>query len=132
VTSIAIADLNGDGKLDVAVSGKLGASVLLNQGNGILGTEVPYYLATGAASIAAADMNGDQKMDLVVLDDSTYGTEVTVLVNDGNGAFGTQKRYPAGASSRVFAATDLNADGRPDVVVSYGGAVTVLFNACMP
>src|SRR5919109_2281828 len=64
--SIAVADFNGDGNLDIAIANRSSndISVLLGKGNGTFNTQVKYSAGTGGpdpVSIAAADLNGDGK-----------------------------------------------------------------------
>ncbi len=66
-SSVTVADLNGDGKPDLAVANQTGTlSVLLNQGNGAFAAAVGYAAGAGPVSVAASDMNGDGKPDLAV------------------------------------------------------------------
>src|SRR5581483_6742235 len=64
--SVAMADLNGDGKADLAVASGTGVSVLLNNGNGTFGAPASYGSGTNPGSVAAGDLNGDGKIDLAV------------------------------------------------------------------
>jgi hypothetical protein len=73
--SVAIGDLNGDGKPDLVVAStntSEGVSVLLGQGNGTFPTAVPYYTG-GAYSVAIGDLNGDGKPDLVAAGHRPFG-----------------------------------------------------------
>jgi Bacterial Ig-like domain (group 3)/FG-GAP-like repeat len=78
-----------------------------------------------AGAVAAADVNGDGKPDLVVVNacgsvsncTSTNGS-VGVLLNNGNGTFGTAVAYSSnGWSPNAVAVADVNGDGKPDIVV---------------
>ena len=140
-SSIAIADLNGDGKPDLVVanadSGNIG--VLLGNGNGTF-QPVTIYGSGGelASSVAIADVNGDGRPDLVVA--SPYGNgngkgTVGVLLGNGDGTFQPAVTYDSGGSSASSVAiADVNSDGRLDLVVTNtygngkdkGGSVGVL------
>src|SRR5580700_5042509 len=69
--SIAVADFNGDGKLDMAVSDETDSqiSVLLNNGDGTFQPTITFagMYGTDFGAIAAGDFNGDGKMDLAVV-----------------------------------------------------------------
>jgi len=134
--SIAVADVNGDGKPDVVVvnecnstpfcSGDGLVAVLLGNGDGTFKTAVTYDSgANGALSVAVADMNGDGKPDLVVTNCSTttncnnYGPgSVAVLLGNGDGTFQTAVVYPTGGDPGSVAVGDLKGDGKLDVVVA--------------
>jgi hypothetical protein len=115
--TVAIGDLNGDGKLDLAVADGAGVAVLLDSGDGSFPT--PHHYETGgfAISVALGDLNGDGKRDLAVGHIATPGRSVSVLVNRGDGSFSPRRPYDAGAAYSV-AMGDLNGDRRPDLVAT--------------
>src|SRR6266511_2449891 len=66
--SVAIADFNGDGKLDLAVANTDtdNVSVLLGNGNGTFSSAQNFAAGDGPQSVAIGDFNGDGKRDLAV------------------------------------------------------------------
>lgn len=124
---VAVADLNHDGKLDLAVanygcSAPEGctvdtgiAGVLLGNGDGTFKAAVPYHVNdSSVSSIAIADLNKDGNPDLIV--GSSRG--VSVLLGNGDGTFQTPTRQSAGTSIVSVAVADLNGDGKLDVVAA--------------
>ena len=127
--SVAAADVNGDTKADVIVAnyGANNVGVLLNTGNGAFVAQVTYSTGSNSRpySVAAADVNGDSKPDIIV---ANYGTSnVGVLLNTGNGTFADQVTYSTGSNSRPYsvAATDVNGDSKPDMIVANNGGRNV-------
>src|SRR5947208_3449203 len=59
--SVAIADMNGDHRLDVVTANSYDstASVLLGAGDGTFAPHVDYAAGSGAVSVALGDVNGD-------------------------------------------------------------------------
>jgi len=112
--SIAVADFNGDGNLDVAelnvAAGTLG--ILTGKGDGTFQAQTTVQLSNGPYAIAAGDFNDDGKPDLAVL----YGGSFNILLGKGDGTFEPQQTYSAG--SWTLAIGDLNGDGKLDVVTS--------------
>ena len=132
-TALTVGDFNGDGKADLAVtvvndfgsSTSDGVSVLQNlgDGTGTFAAARTYILGGSATSIAVGDFNKDGRLDLV-----TTGAEMDVLLNNGDGSFGTvQKVGPAG--SQVIVA-DFNGDGYADLaqIDESGTSIDVLLN----
>ena len=72
--SVAIGDLDGDGKADLAVAnfGSNTVSVLRNQGDGTFAAQVGYAVGDSPRSVALRDLDGDGKADLAV---ANYGVE---------------------------------------------------------
>src|SRR5208282_1700274 len=109
--SVAVADVNGDGKPDLLVANQCASSsncnngsvgVLLGNGDGTFQAAVTY--GSGgyyAESVAVADVNGDGKPDLVVANDCCAGGNgddgsVSVLLGNGDGTFQTAVTYGSG------------------------------------
>jgi hypothetical protein len=114
------ADLNGDGKLDLAGSGLNSATVMLNNGDGTFGPKVSYPAAGQTQDVAAGDFNGDGRTDLAVTID-TPQISLSLLVGNGDGTFGPPVNFPStsGADSPSVLAVDLNNDGKLDLAVMH-------------
>src|SRR5262249_10303038 len=95
-TSVAVADLDGDGKLDLVVAnfGSGDVSVLLGNGDGSFRPQRTYAAGDGPSSVGGADLNGDGRPDLAVANaESERGTEaVTLLFGNGDGSFQSAPR----------------------------------------
>jgi hypothetical protein len=114
--SIAVADLNGDGRLDLAVANNNSDSigVLLGRGDGTFQAAVNYPLEIAPQGIASGDFNGDGKLDLV----AGGGASVSVLIGNGDGTFQAPVNYPAGDDPWSVGVGDFNSDGKLDLIVA--------------
>jgi hypothetical protein len=131
---IAAGDLNGDSKLDLVVlnqdagPGAVSAgsvSVLLGNGDGTFQAPVSYGLVNGqydypvSGVIALGDVTGDHHLDIVVASDQSVGShENTLLLGNGDGTFQTARSFTTTGFARAAVATDLNGDGKADLVVA--------------
>lgn len=114
-----IADMNGDGRLDVVKNENGPATILYNGPNGIFNAMQLVYSGTSYFA-SVNDLNGDGKLDLVLSDDGID----RYLINTGNAQSGqanfTSYTFPSvsggfGSSSRY---ADLNRDGKVDVLIA--------------
>src|SRR5581483_11287271 len=141
-TGLTVADLNKDGKLDVAVTvyywGTAGPGlyVALGVGDGTFQTPVPFattlqdynFDSPYSSFISSADIDGDGNPDLIYTN-SEFGS-VGILFGDGTGSFFDPVEFPSGGYNFGLAIADVNKDGAPDVVTAADdfAGVTVLLN----
>jgi hypothetical protein len=125
--SMALEDLNGDKRADLAIGRGETVSVLINRGDGTFLSPVAYTIGGQPRSLESGDLNGDAKPDLVAL---AGASALSVLLNRGDGTFEAKQNYRSGRTPTSVAIGDLNGDRRPDLAVSNfsGNTVSVLLN----
>ncbi|XQQ06271.1 MAG: FG-GAP-like repeat-containing protein [Leptolyngbya sp. IPPAS B-1204] len=123
---LLVADLNGDGRLDLASAG----GFLLGDGTGKFGA--PVYSST-SAPLVAGDFNGDGRLDFATGVSGGYGPGgVSVLLGNGAGNYSYPAQVTSGATPLDIATGDFNKDGKLDLVtVGYvsGTLLSVALNA---
>jgi hypothetical protein len=130
--AVAAADFNTDGNLDLAVANQCqdtscengSVSVLMGNGDGTFQSAQSFSSAGYETNfVAVGDFNADGNADLALTsqcqDSSCKNGGVSVLLGNGNGTFQTAQSYSSvGFFADSVAVTDLNGDGRADLVVS--------------
>jgi len=118
-----LVDIDGDGKPDVAATTLSGLSVSINSGtpgNISFGTAQLFPISTDFISrVASADMDGDGKPDIVIIHNANPG-RVSILRNTstaGTVSFDPELNFTVGAGLRCVTITDLDGDGKQDLVV---------------
>ena len=135
--SVALGDLDGDGKPDLVVAnyGSFTVSVYRNTsmsgsiGSGSFATKVDFTTGTQPISVALGDLDGDGKLELAV---ANYGSAtVSVFRNTsssgsiGSGSFAPKVDFTTGTGPQSVALGDLDGDGKPELAVANSGSATV-------
>lgn len=120
--SFALADFNGDGKLDLAAanSGSNNIAVSLGNGNGTFQAAIATAVPCNPVWVAAGDFNGDGKLDLAVVAPgcSPGQNGVAILLGNGDGTFTAKPTLASPLASPVSAVVgDFNGDGKLDLAV---------------
>ena len=126
--SLVAADLDGDGKQDLAVSYLHESSPVYQDLLGVLlgngdGTFQPLRTTPAVVNpfglLRTADVNGDGIPDLVDASPGGAATQdLAVLLGLGDGTFGEPQRYNVGCGPYYLASGDFNSDGQTDLVAS--------------
>jgi hypothetical protein len=120
--SVAIADFNGDGKLDIVTANEESgdASVLLGDGKGGFSPAPgsPFPAGHRPNDLAVGDFNRDGRLDLAFANHETQ--HLTVLLGDGRGGFAPAPHSPLTVAVKPhphgIATGDFNGDGNLDLV----------------
>jgi len=106
-----VADFNGDGNPDIAISNSPFLYLFLGDGSG--GFSAPISYSSCPSPVVIADFDGDGKSDLVC--------GQSVLLGSGDGAFRTSQSLPG----ESILAGDLNEDSKPDLLLRVGADIKV-------
>jgi len=121
-SSVAAADLNGDGKSDLITANNStnNVSVLLGNGDGTFRPPLDFGFVPGSSprAVAVKDVNSDGRLDLIT---ANSGNNVSVLLGNGNGTFQAPQSFTIGTGTNTvtptaLAVADVNSDGRLDII----------------
>ena len=132
--SASLADVNGDGRLDLLLPNLCSDScntstvgVMLGNGDGSFQPAIAYGSGSSFTRMATvADVNGDGKVDLIAVNQTVTKQDVGILLGNGDGTFQPAITHDSGGGPAwSIIASDLNGDGKPDLLVSNGNSSTV-------
>ncbi|MGA9771599.1 MAG: VCBS repeat-containing protein [Blastocatellia bacterium] len=117
---IAAADLNFDTIPDLITANRPAntVSVFLGSFTGIFSPKTDYGVGSTLLSVAVGDFNRDSLSDLAVSNGAAVTSSVSILLGNGIGGFGPATNYPNATSSFCILVSDVNLDGKPDVVTA--------------
>ncbi|MCX6132220.1 MAG: FG-GAP-like repeat-containing protein [Ignavibacteriales bacterium] len=137
---ISVADIDGDGRLDLIGENAVSQSISVLRNTGSVGsvsfaTKVDYPVGTNPLATAIGDVDGDGKVDVLVVESSA--NTVSLFKNGsstGSISLASRVSFTTGASCYNARIVDLDGDGKPDLVVAnYGdNSVSVLRNISVP
>jgi hypothetical protein len=129
-TSVAIADLNGDGVPDLALAtsvvedtgdDRTGLASVFLQSSSTRGTfpgGADYSVATAPSAIAVGDLTGSGTKDLVVANFNSGSISVLLQTAPGSGKYQAATAYSTGGSPNDVQLADVNGDGKLDLIVA--------------
>jgi hypothetical protein len=122
-TDVAIGDLDGDGRADLAVTDAYTGAVLIfyrNSANDGYAAPSTVQHLIGLTSVAIADVDGDGRNDLATAGYGSPGSTQVLVSRRGPAGFGPSRvAYTGIVAPALVIAGDLTGDGLPELVVSY-------------
>ena len=139
---VALVDLDGDGKLDLAVACYLSGTFSVFRNTSTVGSlttnslapRIDYSLGNRDKTIAIGDLDGDGKPDLAMVEE--INSVMSVFRNVAtpgsftNSSLSGPLNFATGSNPWGVAFGDLDGDGRPDIVFAnnYGNTISIYQN----
>ncbi|MEG4322317.1 MULTISPECIES: FG-GAP-like repeat-containing protein [unclassified Microcoleus] len=138
--SVAVGDVNKDGRNDVITANNSGTnslSLLLGNGNGTFAASTNITLNSSPEFVTFNDLNKDGNLDIIAAspssDTNPPSGRVSVLLGNGSGTFAAPSNYAVNSGAVSVAVGDLNGDGNNDIITAnkrrYNNASGSLINS---
>ncbi|MDA0986762.1 MAG: VCBS repeat-containing protein [Bacteroidetes bacterium] len=136
-TSVSIGDIDGDGKMDLAVANHGSSTVSVIRNTSSLGsittssfaTKVDFTTGSGPMSVSIGDLDGDGKMDLAVANRESNAVSVfrntSTSGSISSSSFASKVDFATGSFPYSVSIGDLDGDGKMDLAVANASSKTV-------
>ena len=124
--NMTVGDIDGDGKLDVAVIDQVNRILLIYRNTGTIGNpafapKIIYNIYYNATYVALDDLNGDGKLDVIVTTRDAFTGFISVFQNvstNGNVSLLSALDYPIPEYQSGIGVADFDSDGKPELIVT--------------
>ncbi|MCO6432523.1 MAG: VCBS repeat-containing protein [Deltaproteobacteria bacterium] len=118
----------GVGELNILSTSTMG-SLARGIGTGTFQAAVSYGLYGATPDVMVGDLNNDGINDIIATSTDGIISKVSVLLGNGDGTFSAFVSYALAGNGlpTALAVTDINADGKVDVVTAYDGTLRLLY-----